>query len=257
MVRGRSIAGLFDRAVTEATAVSPPTITNAFSTRTIAPSGEHAMEPSQPSTSSPDVAGPAAILGIVADLPNAITLTGALCAMVAITFALAGKPDAALSCVLWCHLTDSLDGLVARRMKIRSPIARETGKAMDMLADFLSAGIFPLVLLVMLADASPLSVIAGMLICSAGMLRLSYFDAVGMTGGRFVGLPLPHNILVLAFVYLLAREGLPEALGTLLATTAIVLTVLHVAPLRFAKFSVGAIAASAAYIAVMNWLLLG
>ncbi|SFB63589.1 CDP-diacylglycerol---serine O-phosphatidyltransferase [Rhizobium sp. NFR07] len=214
------------------------------------------MEPSQHSTSMHDSACPTAVLEIVADLPNAITLTGALCAVVAITFALAGKPDAALSCVLWCHLTDSLDGLVARRMEMRSPIAQETGKAMDMLADFLSAGIFPLVLLVMLTGASPPSVIAGILICSAGMLRLSYFDAVGIAGGRFVGLPLPHNILVLALVYLLAREGLPQALGNLLATTAIVLTALHVAPLRFAKFSVGTIAASAAYIAVMNWLLL-
>jgi CDP-diacylglycerol---serine O-phosphatidyltransferase len=214
------------------------------------------MERSQHSPRPASPIGPLTIVGILADLPNAITFIGAVLSMTAITLVLAGSNGAALCFALWSHLADSLDGYTARRMTGRAGAMAQMGKMMDTLADFLAAAVFPLILLIRVADFSPLSLGSGMLICGAGILRLSYFDAVGLDRGRFVGVPLPHNIPVFALAYLLAQSALPAALPVILPIAAIAMAALHLSPLRIPKFSEKMIAISAIGFAIMTCLLL-
>ena len=163
------------------------------------------------------------IMGILLDPPNAITFVGALLAMSACAMAVMGKYNLALICVLWSHLADSLDGLVARRMHHRQPGMSDVGKAMDALGDFLSAGVFPLIFLASLGEAAPFPTFAGLLICAAGILRLSYFEAFGLSGGSFVGVPLPHNILVFALSYYIGSQIVTDHLILLMGAVAVIM----------------------------------
>jgi CDP-diacylglycerol---serine O-phosphatidyltransferase len=202
------------------------------------------------------LAGRASIMRVVVDLPNAITLAGATLAMIALVLVSRGMIEAALCCVLFAHLADSLDGLVARRREGRPADTARAGALLDTLADFLFAGVFPLILIVEVGQASLLSLGSGMLVCSAGMLRLARFDAIGLDRGKFIGLPLPHNVLVLAPAYLAAKEWFHPMLPLILAVVAIALAALHLSTLRVPKFSTRATWISAVYIAAMTLLLL-
>ncbi|UIK14185.1 CDP-alcohol phosphatidyltransferase family protein (plasmid) [Rhizobium leguminosarum] len=153
------------------------------------------------------------IMGILLDPPNAITFVGALLAMSACAMAVMGKYNLALICVLWSHLADSLDGLVARRMQHRQPGMNDVGKAMDALGDFLSAGVFPLIFLASLGEAAPFPTFAGLLICAAGILRLSYFEAFGLSGGSFcrgAAAPQHPRIRPIVLPRLPNRNGSPD-----------------------------------------------
>lgn len=195
------------------------------------------------------------IMGILLDPPNAITFVGALSAMSACAMAVMGEYNLALICVLWSHLADSLDGLVARRMHHRQSGMSDVGKAMDALGDFLSAGVFPLIFLASLGEAAPFPTFAGLLICAAGILRLSYFEAFGLSGGSFVGVPLPHNILVFALSYYLGSQIVADHLILLMGAVAVIMSGLHLSSIRFPKMNVTWIALSAVFIAAMSALL--
>lgn len=156
--------------------------------------------------SSTEPKGRLGVVGVVRDIPNAITFLGAVSAMLACVLAIEGHYSFAIICVLWSHLADSLDGLVARNMTGRAPGMGDVGKAMDTLGDFLSSGLFPLVLLVSMSGGAPFSIVAGLMVCAAGILRLSYFEAFGLPGGLFVGVPLPHNIIAFSLAYYLGFQ---------------------------------------------------
>ncbi|MBY3469258.1 CDP-alcohol phosphatidyltransferase [Rhizobium laguerreae] len=195
------------------------------------------------------------IMGILLDPPNAITFAGALSAMFACAMAVMGHYNLALICVLWSHLADSLDGLVARRMRHRQSGMSDVGKAMDALGDFLSAGVFPLIFLASLGEAAPFPVFAGLLICAAGILRLSYFEAFGLSGGSFVGVPLPHNILAFALSYYLGSQIAADHLILLMGAVAVIMSGLHLSSIRFPKMNVTWIVISAVFITAMSALL--
>jgi CDP-diacylglycerol---serine O-phosphatidyltransferase len=73
------------------------------------------------------------------NLPNIITLTNLFLGCCAILCILHGQPEAAAWCTLGSFLCDYADGMVARALKISGPL----GKQLDSLADVISFGAVP------------------------------------------------------------------------------------------------------------------
>lgn len=131
--------------------------------------------------------------------PNAVTATSILFGAIALASALAGKPRTAAWWVMYCTLTDKLDGLVARRLDASSAF----GAQMDSFADFLSFGIAPAVAITAFFLGNPqlgwatgpmrgvlLAIAFVYILCAA--TRLARFNVtVGATGTEhmFFGMP--------------------------------------------------------------------
>lgn len=171
----------------------------------------------------------------LADPANAVTAAGLALSAVGISFAVAGRPEMAVAVVLWALLADHLDGVVAQRTRGRLPETGQIGKNLDSLADLVSAGVFPAVLLIVVSDGSPLSILCGAALVVASALRLSYFNVFGSPGGRFIGVPTTYAVPLTAIVFLL-KPAIPEAVFPMvLAAALLALAVLHVAPVRVPK----------------------
>ncbi len=70
----------------------------------------------------------------------------------------------------------------------------------------------------------------------AGVVRLAYFDVFGVDDdGTIAGLSLDVTALVVAFVFLSEGVLSHDSFATLLYTTIVVLSFLHVAPIRMNK----------------------
>ena len=103
------------------------------------------------------------------------------------------------------------------------------------LADLVSAGVFPATALIVVANASVLSVCVGAVLVVASALRLSYFNVFGSPGGRFIGVPTTYAVPMTAALFLM-RPLVPEpAFPVLLSTAIVVLAALHVSPIRVPK----------------------
>ncbi len=76
-------------------------------------------------------------------IPNMLTLLALCAGMTAIRFAIAGKFEQGVSAVLIAGVLDGLDGRIARLLKSTSSF----GAQLDSLADFISFGVAPAVLL--------------------------------------------------------------------------------------------------------------
>ncbi|WP_162894991.1 CDP-alcohol phosphatidyltransferase family protein [Rhizobium terrae] len=183
------------------------------------------------------------ILMSVVDGPNFITFIGGMSAMFACLAAMSGQYALALSLAMWAHVADSVDGWVARRQPHRAVEMRDIGKHLDSFADLLSSGAFPLVFLIAYGGGDLIGLVGGICLCCAGLLRLSYFNVHGLTAGAFVGLPLPHNILVMAACYW-GFGSLGILSPQLLGAAAILTSLLHIAPFHFPKMSDGAVCLS-------------
>ena len=71
---------------------------------------------------------------------------------------------------------------------------------------------------------------------AAGVLRLSHFNVFGLDGeSTYLGLPIDHNVLVLALVFLLEGQIGRTAFAIVLYTAIVMLAVLTVMPFRMPK----------------------
>ncbi|CDX12348.1 hypothetical protein LCM4577_31965 [Mesorhizobium sp. LCM 4577] len=176
------------------------------------------------------------MIRLLVDPANAMTAMGLALSSIGIDFSIAGFPEIGVAIVLWALLADHFDGVVARRMRGSRPAETgEVGKNLDSLADFVSAGIFPAVTLIVVGHGSPLCVVSGAVLVVASALRLSFFNVVGSPSGRFVGVPTSWVMPVTAIVFLL-RPTLPESIfAKLFAFLLILLAILHVSPVRVPK----------------------
>ena len=129
------------------------------------------------------------------NIPNCITLCNLLCGTIAAQHAVRGNLQYAAIFIALGILFDFFDGMVARLLKVSSPM----GKELDSLADLVTSGIAPGFILfhIMqdLAKPSWLSYIA-LLIPLAAAWRLAKFNLDIRQTSSFRGLPAPANALV-------------------------------------------------------------
>lgn len=177
------------------------------------------------------------MIRLLADPANAITGCGLILSVTGLHFALAGRPALGVAIVLWALLADHLDGVVAARTKGRSPETSKVGKSLDSLADLVSAGVFPAIVLIEISGGSPAAVLTGAALVLASALRLSYFNTVGLADGCFIGVPTTYVLPCVAVLFLIApilpASSLPLALNAVL----LVLAFLHVTPVRVPRTS--------------------
>lgn len=150
-------------------------------------------------------------MNVKAQIPNLLTLLNLLFGVVGIIWVLNGNILSGAYFVLIAAGFDFLDGFVARLLKVQS----EMGKELDSLADVISFGVLPgLILFMMTKNQSEPESFLPYLTLIVPMLsayRLAKFNLDTRQSDRFIGLPTPANALFLSTLpYLTLQWSLVE-----------------------------------------------
>jgi CDP-diacylglycerol--serine O-phosphatidyltransferase len=141
-------------------------------------------------------------------LPNLITLLALCAGLTAIRFAVEGRYEIAVGLVVAAAALDGIDGRLARMLKGTSRFGAE----LDSLADFVSFGVTPALILYMweLHVLKSAGWIAALVFAICAGLRLARFNVMlddpkrpAWAGNFFVGVPAPAGaIIVMLPIYL-------------------------------------------------------
>ncbi len=140
-------------------------------------------------------------------IPNCITSMNLVCGIIGVVFTFKGRPDIAFICMLAASVADFLDGAAARMLGAYS----DMGKELDSIADMVSFGVLPSVMLYNLSRTCmfgeswvcwvPLA------IALASGLRLAKFNVDTRQKDSFLGLPTPACALLCgSLCYFVAAE---------------------------------------------------
>ena len=148
------------------------------------------------------------VLHMQKNIPNLITLLNLLCGCVAIAFAFFGQPIISAYAIALAAVFDFFDGLVARALKVSSPI----GKELDSLADVISFGMAPgaiIYILIIYSTSIDQAYLAWLafIIPAFSALRLAKFNIDTRQSDSFLGLPTPANALMFASFPLILQEN--------------------------------------------------
>lgn len=172
---------------------------------------------------------------MIKQIPNIITSLNLLCGCVAILFAVSSDLVTAAFFVFFGIFFDFFDGLAARLLKAQS----EIGLQFDSLADVITSGLAPAVVMVQLfakattGDILKVTIgsdvangsfnssiywpLVGLLIAVASAYRLAKFNVDTRQTTSFIGLPTPANaMLILSIPLILQFQYSPEAESVLL-----------------------------------------
>ncbi|KQC01828.1 CDP-diacylglycerol--serine O-phosphatidyltransferase [Pedobacter sp. Hv1] len=156
-------------------------------------------------------------------IPNAITCANLFSGCIGVVFAFKGDLQTAAYFVLLSGIFDFFDGMVARLLNVKSAI----GKELDSLADMVSFGFLPGVVMFQLLKvsdfSSPYLPYLGFIITVFSALRLAKFNIDERQTEEFIGLNTPMNTLFIVSLPFIALDY-PTIIGSsmlLLAITAI------------------------------------
>jgi CDP-diacylglycerol--serine O-phosphatidyltransferase len=136
-------------------------------------------------------------VNLKAQLPNFITLLNLLSGLLGILWVVEGQPLFGAYFVILAAGFDFLDGFAARLLKVQS----DMGKELDSLADVVSFGVLPGILLYSLTKTQTDSQFLPFLTLIIPLLsayRLAKFNLDTRQSDRFLGLPTPANALLLS-----------------------------------------------------------
>lgn len=165
-------------------------------------------------------------------IPNFLTLSNLFCGCCAILYILNGQQDIAALFTAGSFFFDYLDGMVARALKVSSPL----GKELDSLADVVSFGVVPgMMLYMMLAQVISVdlphhwiptrpALISGVytpalpafVLSMFSALRLAKFNLDTRQGNYFIGLSTPACtvfVLGLSLTVSYNVQGMRDVLG--------------------------------------------
>jgi CDP-diacylglycerol--serine O-phosphatidyltransferase len=141
-------------------------------------------------------------------LPNALTLLNLFCGACASLCLIYGRLDWVIGLVALGALADLLDGLVARLLRVHS----ELGKQLDSLADMVSFGLVPGMILYGLLAAAwqgqwpidlEIRALPAFILTLAAALRLGKFNLDTRQSEGFLGLPTPAcTLFMIGLLYL-------------------------------------------------------
>jgi CDP-diacylglycerol--serine O-phosphatidyltransferase len=135
-------------------------------------------------------------------IPNFLTCCNLLCGCLGIVFVLEGRTVPAVYFVWIACVFDFFDGFAARMLKVSSPI----GKELDSLADMVSFGVLPSVVIykmLVAANAPEYVPYLAFSIAVFSALRLAIFNLDERQTDSFRGLPTPANALFITALPLL------------------------------------------------------
>lgn len=164
-------------------------------------------------------------------LPNTLTCLNLFSGCLGVLFALEQSYLLTFYCVLASGIFDFFDGMVARALHVKSNI----GKELDSLADMVSFGFLPGVVLYTLlrsASASAYLPYLGFVVTIFSALRLAKFNVDDRQTVDFIGLNTPMNtFVVMALPFIAQERGLSFPIYFLLPAIA-VLSFLLVSEIR-------------------------
>ncbi len=170
---------------------------------------------------------------MIRHLPNFLTCCNLLCGCFGIVFLLEDRGVPAAYFVWAAGVFDFLDGFVARLLKYSSPI----GKELDSLADMVTFGVLPALIMYKLIGANSTSEVfpyIGFMIAAFSALRLAIFNIDTRQTDSFIGLNTPSNTFFIS-----ALPLLPAAVTSwlfnqwILIAITVVFSLLLVSPLEF------------------------
>lgn len=179
-------------------------------------------------------------MNIKKHIPNMLTVGNLLSGALAIVFTLhTGRPEVAMWLIVLAAVFDFFDGMVARLLGVSSPI----GKDLDSLADVVSFGLAPAVLVFRALDgleAGNYLAYGVFIIPAFAALRLAKFNNDTRQTTSFRGLPVPSN----ALFWLGASVAIPSleelvgtsATGIIYLALSLVLSLLMVGELPMFSF---------------------
>lgn len=176
-------------------------------------------------------------------LPNALTCANLFSGCIGIVYAFNGDLKKVAYFVLLSGLFDFFDGMAARALKVKSNI----GKELDSLADMVSFGFLPGVVLFFLFKTSNLQSdylpYLGFLITIFSALRLAKFNIDERQTVDFIGLNTPMNTLFIVSLPYVA-EVYPQLMGNwtilvgiTLLTSYLLVSEIKIFSLKFSGFS--------------------
>ena len=178
------------------------------------------------------------ILSYLKDIPNLLSLLGLGFTILAIYYSIEGVYAIAMIAMVWAVAFDWADGLVARRLKGRTPTDAKFGGQLDVLIDIVSYGVTPAILLLSYGKFEPLFLIGAFIMVSSAAIRLSYFSTYGLAGGtKYTGLALDNNSLILVFVFLLEGVVSNGTFTIILYISGVSLSILNVSEIKTPKLS--------------------
>lgn len=153
-------------------------------------------------------------------IPNFITLLNLFSGCVAVIFALEGHMKFTALFVFLGIFFDFFDGFLARKLNVQS----ELGVQLDSLADMVTSGLVPgLVLFYLLGLAPQLSWIPsnflpyfGLLVTLASAYRLANFNISTNQSDAFIGLPTPANTLLIISLPLIVEYQNSDAINAII-----------------------------------------
>lgn len=176
-------------------------------------------------------------------IPNALTCANLFSGCIGIVFAFKGNFEITAYCVLLSGIFDFFDGFAARLLKVKSTI----GKELDSLADMVSFGFLPgVVMFQLLKDSNSVGSYSeylpylGFLITVFSALRLAKFNIDTRQTEDFIGLNTPMNtFLIISLPFM--EQDYPGLIGSagLLVALALLMSWLLVSEIRLfsMKFS--------------------
>lgn len=154
-------------------------------------------------------------------IPNAITCANLFSGCIGIVFAFNGELETAAYFVLFSGIFDFFDGMVARLLNVKS----EIGKQLDSLADMVSFGFLPGVVMFQLLTLSDYQSLylpyLGFIITIFSALRLAKFNIDERQTEDFIGLNTPMNTLFIVSLPFIAKDY-PGIIGSSITLIAIV-----------------------------------
>lgn len=145
-------------------------------------------------------------------IPNLFTLLNLFSGSVATIFAVNGKLEWAAWAVFLGIFFDFFDGFFARRLKVES----ELGLQLDSLADMVTSGLVPGIVMYKLIKMSDISdwisgswiPYLGLIVTLASAYRLAKFNVSSDQKSYFIGLPTPANaLLILSFPLIISHQN--------------------------------------------------
>ena len=176
-----------------------------------------------------------------------LTYLSVVTSFTGVTFALRGKPDAAVVCLILSGICDMFDGTVARTAK-RNDMQKAYGIQIDSLADVMSFDLLPAAIGYCLFDlsgnssfvATVLTIGICVLYVLCGLMRLAWFNvteeemqARGEKRTYYVGLPITVASLILSVSYFIIA-GL-EQVSTIYTGLLLVLAIAFVSKFHMPK----------------------
>lgn len=138
--------------------------------------------------------------------PSILTIGSVYCGFLALIKSFNGKFEAAGLWIIIAAILDTLDGRIARLTKTST----EFGKELDSLADAISFGVVPSIILYnySLKDMGRAGILLTFLYLTCGIIRLARFNTLpSLSKSYFMGLPIPASASFIALTLILKVPG--------------------------------------------------